>query len=102
MLRNKETILILFFRTQDLSFPWPSVRDKILAATAAGLLSAHAVCVEVWPSSDLQEQGAEPPYWVHGDDPFDPEAYELSDRFARNLGCLLDRELYKRDFGAVS
>ncbi|CAO1629209.1 unnamed protein product [Parajaminaea phylloscopi] len=80
----------------DLSFPWPSVRDKILASIAFGLLDEVALCVDIWPGHEYQEQGADPPYWVHGDDPFDPEAYELSDRFATTFACLLDPLVIKR------
>lgn len=80
----------------DLSFPWPVVRDKILAAATCGLLNEHTLCVDIWPGDSYQESGAEPPYWVHGDDAFDPEAYEVSDRFARKYPWLLDASIIRR------
>lgn len=52
--------------------------------------------MEIWPGEDLQPEGAEPPYWIHGDDPFDPESYEVSDRLAKRYPWLLDSAIIRR------
>ncbi|CAO1619790.1 unnamed protein product [Sympodiomycopsis kandeliae] len=80
----------------DLSFPWPIFRDRILAAMSCHLLHEVDLCMEIWPGEDFQPVGAEPPYWIHGDDPFDPESYEVSDRLAKRYPWLLDASIIRR------
>lgn len=73
----------------DACFPWPIVRERIFRGILAGFFSELDLCVELW-----EQEGTNPwdtAYVVHGDDPFDPEAYELSATFVMRWGFLFTR-----------
>lgn len=74
----------------DACFPWAIVRDRIFQGILAGYFSELDLCTEMWGA-----EGSNPwegSYRVHGDDLFDPFAYEFSEGFVTRWGFLLTRK----------
>ena len=66
------------------------MRNKILVGIASGLFTEYDLCSDVWcGESDFS---ADPIYYIYGDDPLDVESYEVTEKFVRDWGFLLDGE----------
>lgn len=73
----------------DACFPWPSVRDRVLEHMRDGRFTQNELCMDMWAVESTNAWDAA--YIVHGDNLFDPDAYEPSERFLQKWGFLFPR-----------
>lgn len=77
----------------DISFVWPTVRDKVLTLLKNGL-DEDAICTDMMMGGLLP--GAEPSFMVWGNDTMDVDSWEVSERFATKWWFLFEPEIIKR------
>lgn len=75
--------------------PWPSVRDGLIRLLDLGIVDSHTLkCDLLGKPFDCQGDGRT--FIIHGNDPLDPEAWEMSEYWAQKYVPLLDRAMVRR------
>lgn len=75
--------------------PWPHVRDALIRLCLAGITSGHEIkCDMIGKDFDCTGDGHV--FTIHGDDPCDPESWEVSESFAKRWSVVLDKKIIKR------
>lgn len=77
--------------------PWPSVRDQLIRLSSSGKLDIHDVKGDL-VGKEFSHMGAGNTVQIHGDDPLDEEAWELSEYFLQKYhSCVhFDRKIIRR------
>jgi hypothetical protein len=76
---------------QDITFPWPSVRDRLLLASSHSLIDEDELCADIMigGTGATTEEAA---FIVWGDDTMDADSWELGETFAQKWSVLFERE----------
>jgi hypothetical protein len=80
-----------YFSPQDICFPWPGVRERIILASSAGLVDEDELCIDlIIGGTGISSEPAS--FLIWGSDAMDPDAWELGEQFAQKYSMLFDRE----------
>ncbi len=79
----------------DTCIPWPRVRDRLLAALVGGHIDPFSFKKETFFPSGLAGE-ASPQIIIHGNDFFDPEAWEIKPQWCKRYSFLIDAEVLRR------
>lgn len=81
-------------RCIDLGLPWASVRSRLLELAQTDRICLGEFLLDILLSLVLPEQ--QPSFYVYGDDPHDPESWEVSPSFAAKWSGLFDQSILRR------
>lgn len=77
------------------TLPWPSVRDGLIRLLELGVVDNHTLkCDLIGKPFECSGEGHV--FTLHGDDPMDPESWEMSEYWAQKYLPLLDRGMVRR------
>lgn len=80
----------------DVSFPWPSVRTKILMHLQHNMIDSRDLCDSVFLAGLQSNLDAEPAFIIWGEDAMDEAAWEVGESFAHRWWFLLDDDIIRR------
>lgn len=77
------------------TLPWPNVRDALIRLCAAGVTNGVDIKADMLGRTfDCIGEGHT--FTIHGDDPCDPETWEVSEYFAKRYSFILDKNIIRR------
>ncbi|PWN31895.1 uncharacterized protein FA14DRAFT_192181 [Meira miltonrushii] len=79
----------------DVTFPWPSVRSKLLKMLYT-VIDYDDFCDAVFKAGLPGAKVTEPAFYIWGDDPMDQSAWEVGESFAKKYWFLLDDAILAR------
>lgn len=94
MLPTTEQQRVPHHRCIDLGLPWASVRSRLLDLAQTDRLCLNEFLLDILLSLVLPDQ--RPSFYVYGDDPYDPECWELSASFAAKWSGIFDESILRR------
>jgi hypothetical protein len=75
----------------DTGIVWPSVRDKVMALLTANLLDTDKLIRDILTYDETG--GEQAAFHVYGDKTWDPQSWEVGERFAREWHFLFDKDI---------
>ena len=78
----------------DIAFPWPTMRSRFLSLRDSNQISEDEFTIDILYSAFVLDKPD--PFFVWGDDPMDPESWEVSEPVAFKYWGLFDSHIIQR------
>lgn len=76
--------------------PWPSVRDGLIRLSESGIIACQEIKRDLIGATPFPSGSEGSVFHIHGDDPADPEGWEIAETWAQKYSFLLDSKIIRR------